>query len=443
MSFRTVVATGSLFLVLSVAPAGAQTVPAAPGEGGTSAAAGEATSLAELFRAARRHHPLLEAARDDARAAREGVAQAQAAYRPNLTLQGSISTADRDATLQDGSDFEETISPQSASLRLDQVIYAGGRRALATQAAAARFGLGRASYLTEEQAVFGEVIQAYVSLSLARETVGIRRGTADLIGRRRDAVVARQRVGDASRFDLSQTRARLARADADLAGADVQLTVARETLASLTGIDRPIDLGPFRAAEPLPPLDALRRLALAHSPLVETGELRARSARLEVASVARQRLPTLSLTGSASTSREASPVVDEETNLQVGLSLQMPIYQGGQVTSQAREAAARYASTRHRLDDQRRRVLLQVTTLHAEIEGATARIRTARAGLEAARDALRGTERSFEVGLVDEVRVLDAIEDQLEAELSLVLARHEWFRSYLLLQLVTGQLEGS
>ena len=397
-------------------------------------------SLADLLRASRRHHPLLQAARDEARAASEAVAQAQSAYRPSVTLEGSVSSAERDAVLQDGDSFDETISPRSASVRLDQVIYAGGRRALQMQAAAARSRLGQVGYRSEEQAVFAEIVQAYVQLSLARETVRIREETGGLIGRRREAVLARQRVGDASRFDLSQTGARLARTDADLATARVQLDVARATLTSLTGSTLAINLDAFTEAGPLPPLDDLQRLALDASPAVAEGELRARTARLETASAARQRLPTVSVTGSATTSQETSPVVDEETNLQIGLALRMPLYQGGQVSSQTREAAARYRGARHRLDEQRRRTELQVATLHAELEGATARIRTAGTGLAAARAALRGTERSFEVGLTDELRVLDAIEEQLQAELALVVARHEYFRSYLLIQLVTGRL---
>ena len=397
-------------------------------------------SLADLLRASRRHHPLLLAARDEAQAASEAVAQAQSAYRPSVTLEGSLSSAERDAVLQGGDSFDETISPRSASVRLDQVIYAGGRRALQMQAAAARSHLGQVGYRSEEQAVFAEIVQAYVQLSLARETARIREETGGLIGRRREAVLARQRVGDASRFDLSQTGARLARADADLATARVQLDVARATLTSLTGSTLAINLDAFTEAGPLPPLDVLQRLALEASPAVAEGELRARAARIETASAARQRLPTVSVTGSATTSQETSPVVDEETNLQIGLALRMPLYQGGQVSSQTREAAARYRSARHRLDEQRRRTELQVATLHAELEGATARIRTAGTGLAAARDALRGTERSFEVGLTDELRVLDAIEEQLQAELALVVARHEYFRSYLLIQLVTGRL---
>ena len=423
----------------------ALTVPMPASAQGDRAAGDQATeptvSLAELLAAAQRHHPLLEAARDDVRAAQEGIAQARSAYRPSLTLQGSISTADRDATLQDGGDFDQTISPRSASLRLDQVIYAGGRRAIDTQRAATGYRIGRASYATEEQAVFAEVIQAYVSLSLARETVRLQGEGVGLFDRRQQSIRARQRVGDASRFDLSQTRARLARAEADLASSDVRLAVAEATLASLTGTTAPPDLSAFREASALPSLAVLQRMALGESPAVESSRLRAEAARLSVASSARERLPTVSITGAATASEETSPVIDRETDLSIGLSLRMPLYQGGLVTSRTREDAAAYRSARHRADDQRRRVELQVATLYAELQGATATIRTASVGLGAARDALRGTERSQEVGLVDEIRVLDAIDDLRQAEIALVVARHEWFRSYLLLQLLTGQLD--
>ena len=64
--------------------------------------------------------------------------------------------------------------------------------------------------VTKEQAVCAEVVRAYISLSRAHETVHVREEGAGLVGRRHDAVVAPPAHRRLSRFDLPQSRARLA-----------------------------------------------------------------------------------------------------------------------------------------------------------------------------------------------------------------------------------------
>ena len=129
-------------------------------------------------------------------------------------------------------------------------------------------------------------------------------------------------------------------------------------------------------------------------------------------------------------------------NKQIGLQLVVPLYAGGAVQSQVRQALAEQSRAEDLLEAERRALKLRV---HKEWRGMTDGARKVAALEQAVVSADRVTvsvSRSFEGGLRTVLEVLDAQERAQTARRDLLTARLQYVGSRLRLLSYTGKLDG-
>ncbi len=383
-----------------------------------------AQSLTDTLVAAYRNSNLLDQNRATLRAADEDVAQAVASLRPVVNFVArSQAQFSQDSLRGDSNQL-------TASLNLSATVtlYDFGRGQLGVQAAREQVLAVRSALVGLEQQVLLNAIAAFMDVRSASDTVALRESNVRLITQELRAAQERFEVGEVTRTDVAIAEARLAGARSLLAAAQGDLQIAREAYRFATGT------APSQLRQPpaLPAtarnLDAAQQVARVTHPSIRQAQHEVAAADLNAERAAAQRLG--SVTGSASagfgTSRslDAAPqgVQRSGTNqsASLGLEYSRPIYSGGALSSQNRQAIARRDAARSNLHQTVAQVLQNVAQAWSRMEVASARIDASERQIRAAQTAYDGVREEAALGARTTLDVLNAEQELLDARAALV-----------------------
>jgi outer membrane protein len=375
----------------------------------------------------------------------EGVAIARAAGRPQVT-------ATADASQDVFTDNLPGSNERGLSVGADvsMPLFAGGRIRNAVRAADTRVEAGRADLRATEGDIFTEAVAAYMDVIRDRVIVQLNENQARVLDTNLQATRDRFEVGDLTRTDVAQSEARLALAQSNLATAEGQLEASEENFRRVIG-DAPGELQP---PPPLPPLpgtaDQATDVALANNADLASIAFQARAAGFDVAAVRGERLPTISAVSStrylnAFGTNETSAGVplgpNSTTSTGVGLSLRLPLYQGGAAGARVRQAQA----FRSRLLEQsiavERLVVANSRAAYARYQAAQEAIQSNEIAVAANQLALEGTRAEQTVGTRNVLDVLNAEQELLNSQVLLVTARRDAYVAGFQLLNTMGQAE--
>ncbi|MTH65311.1 TolC family outer membrane protein [Paracoccus shanxieyensis] len=384
---------------------------------GGAALPAHAETLADTLVAAYRHSALLEQNRAVLRAADEDAASAIAALRPVLQWVAGY-------TYQN----VEGIDGYSASIGLQaqMTLYDWGRNAIAIDIAKESVLATRAALVGVEQDVLLGAVQSYLNVRSAMEQVDLQENSVRVIGQEQRAATDRFEVGEITQTDVAQADAALAEARANLATAEGDLQIARESFRTATG-KPPVNLSPPPPTPKLPAtLVAARDIGRNTHPLIQQARREAAAAELGVAAAAAERNPTL--TGTAGISRERSRSVNgfgQTSTVEggsIGVDLSQTIYSGGRLPSAHRKAMAQRDSARSALLNTSRQVDEAVGNAWAGIDVARAQIGAIDEQIAAAQQAYNGVREEATLGARTTLDVLDAEQSLLEARANKITA---------------------
>ncbi|GAB5457600.1 MAG: outer membrane channel protein TolC [Henriciella sp.] len=377
---------------------------------------GEAQSLQDAINAAWQNNPAMVRSQSGIDRAGAALGQAKANYRPTLSFDSSISASSREASLQDGNNFSETSEPLSATLRLNQTLYASGLRTI--QSKNARYGLDASNHqkVSDQRALALNVAQSLSDLILSDFSLKIAIDRAKRNNALIDAERERLRLGTGTETNVYLVEARAADAEAAMAGARSELAATRRAFELVTGltVEQPywgnLDLLVVET------LEEAVSLALKQSPDIKAAQANFEISALNVKASKRRYGPQVALALEASTSRESSPAIDQDDDLRATMTFSLPLYSGNRSSYDKREALAdqtiAWANIRALTDDTEQRV---TETWYRRV-AAKEQLRAAEAGLNAAAQALEGVRRGRDAGLWSLTDVLDASEQLAEAE---------------------------
>lgn len=412
--------------------------------GGASLASAE--TLADAIALAYQTNPTLQGQRASQRALDESIVQARTGFRPQIDASASASASD-------GQDDGDAARASSAGLSVSQPIYTGGRVASQINAAEADILTGREGLRSVEAGVIQQVITAYVDVRRDQERLRISQENVAVLQRQLDEARARFEVGEITRTDVAQAEARLAASKASLASAQAQLAISRASYAAVVG-QNPGDLEPEPSLETfLPPAieDAFDSAEQNNAEILAAQYAeRASASRITIARSSR--LPTVTATGSLGFSGSTeggffapSPAGgafdDYQRNVSGRVSVSVPLFTGGLISSQVRAAEERNSADRQAIEETRRGVLRTVSQAWNSLIGARANLSANEEQVRAARIAFEGVRQEAQVGLRTTLDVLNAEQELRSAELSLVNARREEYVAATVLLSAMGKLE--
>src|ERR1700674_3941025 len=403
------------------------------------AAPARAETLAEALAHTYQINRTLNAERAKVRAIDEGVPQALAGYRPQVTVGASGGLQAVRNLLPGIGEVSSTLKPWTAGVTINQTIYNGLRTGNAVRQAEAQVQAAREALRGVEQDVLLDAVNAYSNVGRDRILVEVQRANANLLRELNGVTRRRYDAGDVTPTDVAQTEARMSRGAAEIA-----LAVAQAAYSQVIG------LSPGRVI-PADPIDALlprsreEAIEIGHHehPAVLVANYNVDAAQFAVKIAESSLLPTLSAQGSVSRNVQTDTTLGTARTDQASIigQLNIPIYDGGLVASQVRQAKEVYGQRRIEFDVARTQVATAIVGAWAAYEGARVAINAAQAEARASTTALAGVRKEAEGGQRTPIDVLNALQDQSSARARFVQAqRDRVVASYTLLS-ANGRLD--
>jgi outer membrane protein len=410
------------------------------------AASASAETLADAIALAYQTNPTLQGQRAKQRALDESIVQARTGLRPQVDASASASSSDSQGN-------GNAVRGSNAGISVSQPIYTGGRVSSQIGAAEADVMTGQEGLRSVEASVIQAVITAYVDVRRDQERLRISQENVAVLQRQLDEARARFEVGEITRTDVAQAEARLAASKASLASAQAQLAISRASYAAVVG-QNPGDLEAEPSLETfLPPAveDAFDAAEQNNSQILGA-QYAERASAARVAVARSSRLPTVTATGSLGFSgstanaglfsaADSGAFDDYQRSVSGRVSVSVPLFTGGLISSQVRAAEERNNADRQSIEETRRSVLRTVSQAWNSLIGARANLTANEEQVRAARIAFEGVRQEAQVGLRTTLDVLNAEQELRNAELSLVSARHDEYVAAAVLLSAMGKLE--
>jgi cobalt-zinc-cadmium efflux system outer membrane protein len=391
----------------------------------STAASAQALRLDQAIDLAERHNHDVKLAALGVASAGAAVTVAGAAPNPVLTLQTmNINPA---AGIGAGSLRSKTVD---STVRVDQLIERGGKRALRTQAAQRLEEAARDDLDDTRRQLRRDVAAAYYDLLAAQERAAIGADAAALAERALAAAEQRHKAGDLAGSDTGRLRIDALRARNDADDAQASLDQARRALALLLGRDDAPGLsaaGPWPAASPdsLPAVDAVvERRADVQAALAR---VRAAESSRDLARAGRTRDVTV---GVQFEHYPTSPTNTQGSGNSVGIAVQVPLFVRYGMQGEIRSAETALDTAQETLEKVRQTARADVASARAQAEAAARRAaRYDRDILPATRKAADDAEFAFAHGALGVMDVLDVRRAWRAAQLDALAARADLAKS--------------
>lgn len=293
------------------------------------------------------------------------------------------------------------------------------------------------------------VASAYLDALLTQDTLELSRAQRDMYAEQAKANARLFEKGEGTRTDMLETAAKLDQAEAQLLEAQDNLATSRNTLATIIGMDvgklQTIDSN-FRFA-PLTPstFDEWKAIALANSDLLKARTLAVEAARLEIQKARAGHAPRVDLV--ASYSKNDAETVNTYTqnslNRAIGVQVNIPIYQGGQVSAVSRQAVAGYERAKADLQVQTDRITIELRKAHSTVVSSVARIQALDKAVKSAELLVKATDQSIKGGVRINLDLLNAQQQLTSTQRDLAQARYNYLMAMLRLRAAAGTLSAA
>lgn len=405
----------------------------------TAAPAARAANLGEVLKLARANDAAYAAAVHAAAAGREKRVQGRALLLPSVGLSASARLNSEHTSLAEG---RNDYLSGNASLNVTHPLFRLANVAGAEQGdwqarlAQEQLRLAEQELLLRVARGYFEVLQADDALA----TLGAQKEAfAAQLAQARRAL----EVGTGTITDVNEAQARHDLTVAQEIAARNEVEIKRRVLEKSINTELP----------PLARLDAQAGIDLLATPRIGELVLTAptQSLAVQVAQageqvaqreVDRQRaghLPTVDLVGTISKTHN-TPFAQRGDNVALGVDVQVPLYQGGAITSREREAAANLARAQAELDNARRQATLDARQAALGIASGLALDKALRQAVLSGETQVRSTRRGLEVGVRNRVDVLNAEQQLYTTRRDLSAARYQALVAQLQLKAAAGVL---
>jgi len=286
-----------------------------------------------------------------------------------------------------------------------------------------------------EQLLLVDVADAFYLLREQREDLGTLELTRSILLGRLEELEGRERLGRSRPSEVASASAQLRRIEADIERARGLETSARQLLEFLTGVDH-IDAVADDA--PLPVLDpeGTYLSAVASRPDVRAAEEAARVAGAQVRIAKGDFWPNVDLESNYYTERAG---VSADVDWDVLLSVDVPLFQGGQTAGTVRETKAQARAAELAMERTRRGALLDIRDAYAQLRTALERHAALAKAFAAAEENYRFQAEDYRRSLVNNLDVLDALQKLQDARREVLGAEYAAKRLYWQLKTATGE----
>ncbi len=292
------------------------------------------------------------------------------------------------------------------------------------------------------------VAQAYFDVLYAQENLKAVRANQASIAQQLAQAKKNFEVGNATITDSQEAQSRFDLASAQEILAVSELSVKRYALRLI--VDKDLgELNPLKANPTINPpqpaqIEPWVAAAEQGSFAVQAQQVAAEVAAQEIERARAGHYPTLDAVANYGKSSNAFDMFGgdklETTARNIGLQLNIPLFQGGYVSSKTREAAANRQAAESALESARRAATLDVQQSFLGVVNGLAQVRALEAALISSTSALESNKLGYEVGVRIAIDVLNADNQLYVTRRDLAKARFDTLLAQLKLKAAVGAL---
>lgn len=401
-----------------------------------------AQNIFEALSQAYETNPTLQAQRAYLRAIDENVAIAKSGYRPTVSLNGTYADNNTDVKNSVGNPDGDRYS---YSAKISQPLFNGLQTINSVKSADSMVLSEQNNLYNVEQTVFIDASTAYLDVVQNKAIVDLQKNNEKLLKKRLDETVQRFNVGEVTRTDVSQARARYARAKADRISSEGTLEASKAVYAKIIGV-APVDVkapeGEIDKFLPKTPEEALE-YAKAHNYSIRQAKNYFDSKDYDVKTNTGALLPQVSLDGVASRTRNYTDNISgvkEQDDLEWSVNMSIPLYEGGETRAKIRQSKYQKWQAQEQVLEAQRLVTSNVTSAWEYMVANKAMITSIKEQVRANEIALDGVQKEEALGNRTILDVLDAYQELLNSNVEEVKARRNYYVSAMTLLQAMGRL---
>lgn len=374
-----------------------------------------AADLMQVYREAIDNDPTFAASRSTLDAGREKMPQGRAGLLPSISFSGNTLWNENDIVFHNGARLGKPhFNSNGYSVSLSQPLFRW-QNWVSYDQSKLQVVQAEANFVQARQDLILRVAQAYFDVIHANENLKAVRANKSAIVQQLELAKKSFEVGTATITDTHEAQARFDLAQAQEIAAESDVQIRQRALQAIIGKE-PAPLAPPRkGAELAPPQpsDMKQWVAAAEKDGIPV-QLQQAAAAIAAREVDKQRAghyPTLDLVANAGTSKSFGStslgLLDSDFK-NVGVQLNIPIFQGGLVGSREREASANRAAAESALEAARRNAALSASQSYLGVVNGLGQVKALKAAMISSQSALESNKLGYEVGVRINIDVLNA-----------------------------------
>ncbi len=409
-----------------------------------------ALGLMQAYDAALQNDPVYRAAVSENQAGQQFKVLGRAGLLPNAQLNYGTANNKAEITQPDMFGNPATTKPDyrssSNSLSVRQTLFNLDALARYRQGLA-QTDYSDAQFSSRNQDLIIRVMMAYADAKYAEDQLALYSAQRDALAEQRLVNDKMFQNGEGTRTDMLETQAKLDVAEAQVIEAGDNLSVSRNTLAVMIGRDvTSLDgLAPdFKVMlVPLQSIEEWKAIAGKNNAELAAGRFAEEIAEQEISKARSGHAPRLDLNLSVSrnNSESVTSYKQDSTVRSIGVQLVVPLYSGGAVNAQSRQAVANRDKARSDLETTRNKVMIELYKQIGPAQNSVAKMDALQKSVNSATLLVRATRESVKGGVRINLDVLNAQQQLVVAKRDLAQARYSYLLSFLKLRVAAGTLD--
>ena len=409
-----------------------------------------ADDLLQIYRDALASDPVLASARANWAATQENVPQARAGLLPSVGLAANATEEDfyEKIHVDPAQKVRERFPQLAYTVSASQPLYRP-QNSIAFAQAKQQVGQGDFVLSSAQQDLIVRVTQAYFDVLLARFNIELTESQKAAVSENLAQAKRNFEVGTATITDTNDAQAKYDQIVAQEIAARTDLDNKLAALRAIIG-RFPADLKRFgdKFDPHLPAPNALEPWV--EQALNQNLQVRIAQANFDIATleVERQRAthyPTIDLVASinqgyAGGSASTSSAAFDSRLAQIGVQLNVPLYQGGAIESRVRQAIANQDRARQDLEAARRSAQLLAQTSFSGVTSGVAQVKAFEQALASAQVSYESNKLGLEVGVRTNLDVLNQQQQVFQTRFNLTQSYYNFLISQLKLKQAVGTL---
>jgi outer membrane protein len=334
----------------------------------------------------------------------EQVKQAQGALFPTINGIASILKQETPATASNISPGEQ----KNVRINLVQPLFRGLREYAALRKAHKGQENADANLAQAKMQLWMDVATAYYQVLIFRSEKNNIQTSLDLNQKRLDELNRFKKIGRSRESESLALQANMAALESSMAGAEAQLAAAEGSLAWVMNREVMPDqtlVDSVKIPEELKPLTWFSE-KIASRPDLKAMQLNAENSTEDVTIARGGHLPSLDLLGNYYFVR---PGFLQNVSWDVQLQLTIPLFQGGVIQSQVREASSRQKQADLFHERSKRQALDQIQALYELVKGELLQSVKQKKAVELSQKNYQAEVRDYRLGLVTHLEVLQSL----------------------------------